>query len=54
MKTTAQMGALVVLLWRPTIEAEWFGFVLLYIATVLTFWSMFQYLSAAWSDLREA
>ncbi|HCD1091647.1 TPA: CDP-diacylglycerol--glycerol-3-phosphate 3-phosphatidyltransferase [Proteus mirabilis] len=53
-KTTAQMGALVVLLWRPTIEAEWFGFVLLYIATVLTFWSMFQYLSAAWSDLREA
>ncbi|MBC8950208.1 MULTISPECIES: CDP-diacylglycerol--glycerol-3-phosphate 3-phosphatidyltransferase [Xenorhabdus] len=53
-KTTAQMAALVALLWRPCIELEVGGFILLYAAAVLTFWSMFQYLSAAWDDLRES
>ncbi|MDC9588859.1 MULTISPECIES: CDP-diacylglycerol--glycerol-3-phosphate 3-phosphatidyltransferase [Xenorhabdus] len=52
-KTTAQMAALVALLWRPCTEFEVGGFILLYAAAVLTFWSMFQYLSAAWDDLRE-
>ncbi|MCK9781555.1 CDP-diacylglycerol--glycerol-3-phosphate 3-phosphatidyltransferase, partial [Proteus columbae] len=27
---------------------------LMYIAAILTFWSMFQYLKAAWADLSEA
>ncbi len=53
-KTTAQMAALVALLWRPNFEFELGGFILLYVATVMTFWSMFQYVNAAWSDLREA
>ncbi|EQB99774.1 CDP-diacylglycerol--glycerol-3-phosphate 3-phosphatidyltransferase [Photorhabdus temperata] len=53
-KTTAQMAALIALLWRPSFEFELGGFILLYVATVMTFWSMFQYVNAAWSDLREA
>ncbi|PVF11623.1 CDP-diacylglycerol--glycerol-3-phosphate 3-phosphatidyltransferase, partial [Yersinia pestis] len=52
-KTMAQMGSLVGLLWRPDHNVELASFVLLYIAAVLTFWSMFQYLNAAWSDLLE-
>lgn len=50
-KTTAQMFALVALLWRPTEVAVIIGMIALYVAAVLTFWSMFQYLKAAWSDL---
>ncbi|TDB44085.1 CDP-diacylglycerol--glycerol-3-phosphate 3-phosphatidyltransferase [Photorhabdus khanii] len=53
-KTTAQMAALITLLWRPNFEFELGGFILLYVATAITFWSMFQYVNAAWSDLREA
>ncbi|MFR0325800.1 CDP-diacylglycerol--glycerol-3-phosphate 3-phosphatidyltransferase, partial [Escherichia coli] len=30
------------------------AFILFYIAMILTFWSMFQYLRAAWADLSEA
>jgi CDP-diacylglycerol--glycerol-3-phosphate 3-phosphatidyltransferase len=47
------MGSLVGLLWRPDHNIELASFVLLYIAAVLTFWSMFQYLNAAWNDLLE-
>ncbi|MGL5310187.1 MAG: CDP-alcohol phosphatidyltransferase family protein, partial [Plesiomonas shigelloides] len=50
-KTAAQMFALVALLWRPTEVAVIVGMIALYVAAVLTFWSMFQYLKAAWSDL---
>ncbi|PIJ51381.1 CDP-diacylglycerol--glycerol-3-phosphate 3-phosphatidyltransferase [Erwinia sp. OLTSP20] len=50
-KTTAQMLALVGLLWRPDEIITGAGIVALYIAAVLTFWSMFQYLNAARSDL---
>lgn len=46
-KTTAQMTAIAWLLWHPNKWIEYAGFVLLYIATVLTFWSMFQYLRAS-------
>ena len=53
-KTTAQMMALVGLLWRPDIYITVAGIVALYIAAVLTFWSMFQYLSAARSDLLDS
>ncbi|MCD1127631.1 CDP-diacylglycerol--glycerol-3-phosphate 3-phosphatidyltransferase [Jinshanibacter sp. LJY008] len=52
-KTSAQMLALVILLWRPNHIVEIFGFILLYIATILTFWSMFQYLKASKADLLE-
>ncbi|ACT06376.1 MULTISPECIES: CDP-diacylglycerol--glycerol-3-phosphate 3-phosphatidyltransferase [Dickeya] len=52
-KTTAQMVSLVGLLWRPERMVEAAGVAALYVAAVLTFWSMFQYLSAAWRDLLE-
>lgn len=46
-KTTAQMLALGGLLWRQAPWMEIAGFVLLYIAAILTIWSMLQYLKAA-------
>ncbi|WLV38684.1 CDP-diacylglycerol--glycerol-3-phosphate 3-phosphatidyltransferase [Morganella morganii] len=53
-KTTAQMVALVGLIWRPNDLTEIAAFIFFYIAMILTFWSMFQYLRAAWADLSEA
>ncbi|MXP66270.1 CDP-diacylglycerol--glycerol-3-phosphate 3-phosphatidyltransferase [Pantoea sp. Nvir] len=50
-KTTAQMVSLVALLWRPNTLVISVGVVALYVAAMLTFWSMYQYLSAAHSDL---
>lgn len=54
-KTIAQMLALIGLIWRPEHWlVSWFtpaGMLLLYIATVLTIWSMYVYLKAAWRDL---
>lgn len=54
-KTIAQMLALIGLIWRPEWWlVSWFtpvGMVLLYIATVLTLWSMVDYLKTAWQDL---
>lgn len=54
-KTIAQMLALIGLIWRPEWWlVSWFtpaGMILLYIATVLTLWSMYEYLKAAWQDL---
>ncbi|CUX97129.1 CDP-diacylglycerol--glycerol-3-phosphate 3-phosphatidyltransferase [Candidatus Hoaglandella endobia] len=51
-KTTAQMLALIALLWRPDyLLVTEIGITALYIATVLTYWSMFKYLYASWSDL---
>ena len=52
-KTTAQMLSLFALLWRPNATVEAIGVVALYIAAVLTFWSMFQYLGASRNDLFE-
>ncbi|KEA51528.1 MULTISPECIES: CDP-diacylglycerol--glycerol-3-phosphate 3-phosphatidyltransferase [Mangrovibacter] len=52
-KTTAQMLALIGMLWRPNVWIEYTGIGLLFIATILTFWSMFQYLDAARGDLLE-
>ena len=53
-KTSAQMFALVALLWHPYYWAEVVGFITLYAAAILTFWSMFQYLSASRKDLMES
>lgn len=56
-KTTAQMVAILMLLYQepifglPTIE---FGFVLIYLAALLTLWSMTVYLMAAWPALTES
>jgi CDP-diacylglycerol--glycerol-3-phosphate 3-phosphatidyltransferase len=53
-KTTAQMAAIAVLLFEnpaePTILNS-VGYILLYIAAILTLWSMLVYLKAAWPDL---
>jgi CDP-diacylglycerol--glycerol-3-phosphate 3-phosphatidyltransferase len=53
-KTTVQMISLVLLLlYYPhyTIWIKIAGVVLLYVAAILTLWSMFMYLKAAWPDL---
>ncbi|TCO83055.1 CDP-diacylglycerol--glycerol-3-phosphate 3-phosphatidyltransferase/cardiolipin synthase [Plasticicumulans lactativorans] len=55
-KTTVQMIALVLLLYRePVLGVATLplGRALLYVAAVLTLWSMFIYLGAAWSALRK-
>lgn len=49
-KTAAQMLALIGLL-SDLWFFVWPGYLLLYIAVVLTFWSMVEYMRAAWSDL---
>ncbi|MWQ71221.1 CDP-diacylglycerol--glycerol-3-phosphate 3-phosphatidyltransferase [Glaesserella parasuis] len=50
-KTTAQMLALGGLLWRQTAWMEYVAFALLYIAAILTIWSMLQYLKASKGSL---
>lgn len=53
-KTTVQMVALTVLLYcGPATHAViiFLGYLLLYIAAILTLWSMFIYLKAAWPEL---
>lgn len=50
-KTTAQMFALGGLLWRQAPWMEYASFVLLYIAAILTIWSMMQYLKASKGSL---
>jgi len=55
-KTTAQMAALILLLYQtpigplPTVQL---GIILLYVAAILTLWSMVIYLRAAWPVLNE-
>lgn len=54
-KTAIQMLALVLLvLYYPGcfVWVKWAGAILLYIAAILTIWSMCVYLAAAWPDLR--
>ncbi len=56
-KTITQMLALIGLIWRPEHWlVSWFtpaGIALLYVATLLTVWSMCSYLRAAWRDLAQ-
>ena len=52
-KTVAQMVALFLLIWQQSQLMEWVGFAFMVIATVLTLWSMFIYLKAAWPALKE-
>lgn len=51
-KTTVQMVAITGLLWQANVYMVWLAFVFLYAAAVLTCWSMWQYLTAAWSEFR--
>ncbi len=53
-KTALQMLAIILLLlYKPGawIGFAWSGYVLLYLAVLLTLWSMCLYLKAAWHDL---
>lgn len=53
-KTTAQMAALIMLLYNEPlagISMQVLGMILLYIAVILTLWSMIIYLKAAWPVL---
>jgi len=53
-KTTFQMIAIIVLLASDPEGSVWFwglGFFLIYVAAILTLWSMIQYLRSAWSVL---
>ena len=52
-KTFAQMTALFLLIWQHSQMMEWVGFGFMFIATVLTLWSMVVYLMAAWPTLKE-
>lgn len=49
-KTAAQMVALVLLLANPPVFTVWvwLGYILLFVAALLTLWSMYAYLLAAW------
>lgn len=53
-KTAAQMLALTLLLWRYNDTTVYIGYALLYIATALTYWSMYQYILAAKDDILHA
>jgi CDP-diacylglycerol--glycerol-3-phosphate 3-phosphatidyltransferase/cardiolipin synthase len=53
-KTTAQMISIVLMILRDTVFGPWvygLGVVLLYVAAVLTLWSMVLYMRAAWPSL---
>lgn len=50
-KTAAQMIAIMGLIWQYDDWMVYASFVLLYIAAILTFWSMLNYIMAAWKDL---
>lgn len=55
-KTTAQMVAISLMLWRePTFGLPVYtvGYGLLLVASVLTVWSMFAYLRAAWPSFKD-
>lgn len=54
LKTTIQMLSIVIMLgFAPYTLFAWVGIGALYLAAVLTLWSMYIYLKAAWPDLIE-
>ncbi|ACQ68152.1 CDP-diacylglycerol--glycerol-3-phosphate 3-phosphatidyltransferase [Candidatus Williamhamiltonella defendens] len=50
LKTTVQMISLIGLLWSPGYNVEMISMILLYVATVLSFSSMFRYFNAVWKN----
>jgi len=56
-KTTMQMIAIIVLLTQTSVvdqRIEALGFIALYVAAILTIWSMTVYMKAAWRDLSDS
>lgn len=53
-KTFSQMMALFLLIWQQSVFMEWLGFGFMFVATVLTLWSMAIYLKTAWPVLNVA
>ena len=56
MKTTFQMLSIIFLLYADPIfglPVRTIGLVLIYIASVLTLWSMWQYIQAAWPEIKQ-
>lgn len=54
LKTALQMLSIFIMLGAvPYTTASWVGIGALYLASVLTLWSMYVYLKAAWPDLTE-
>lgn len=56
MKTTFQMISIICLLYGETLLGIPFrsvGLVLIYVASVLTLWSMWQYIQAAWPEIKQ-
>jgi CDP-diacylglycerol--glycerol-3-phosphate 3-phosphatidyltransferase len=53
LKTATQMLALIGLIWQPMPLINDLGMFLLFIATILTVWSMVAYLQAAWKYLQQ-
>ncbi len=56
LKTVGQMVAIALLLSqdpsiRPFGMALWLGYLLIYLASILTLWSMIEYLRAAWHEM---
>jgi CDP-diacylglycerol---glycerol-3-phosphate 3-phosphatidyltransferase len=57
MKTVAQMVAILMLIYRDDIwelPVYTIGYVLLYVSAVLTVWSMYVYLKAAWPSMSDS
>lgn len=55
-KTAFQMAAIFLMIYRDDLfgmPVYTIGFVLLYVAVILTLWSMFMYLRAAWPSLND-
>lgn len=55
LKTATQMVALPLLLYHDAIggfDPQWWGTLLIWVASVLTLWSMVYYLRSAWADLK--
>ena len=54
-KTAIQMVAIIILLSNPPEFRPWtiVGFILIYVATAITLWSMLIHLKAAWSTLKD-
>ncbi|RYV01571.1 CDP-diacylglycerol--glycerol-3-phosphate 3-phosphatidyltransferase [Shewanella sp. OPT22] len=50
-KTAFQMIAIIGLIWKQSDFMVYLAYALLYVAAVLTFWSMLAYIMAAWKDL---
>jgi CDP-diacylglycerol---glycerol-3-phosphate 3-phosphatidyltransferase len=50
-KTAAQMVAIIGFIWQANDLMVYAAYALLYVAAVLTFWSMMSYILTAWKDL---